>query len=50
VTDVEIGVLHSGKIFRHSRKRVVVEREGKHNEIKERDTSVILQIQGILCT
>jgi hypothetical protein len=50
VTDEEIGVLHSGKIFRHSRKRIVAEREGKHNEIEERDTGVILQIKGILHT
>jgi hypothetical protein len=35
--DEEIGVLCSGKIFRHSRKRIVAEREGKHSEIEERD-------------
>jgi hypothetical protein len=46
-TDDEIGVLHSGKIFRYSRKRIVVDREEKHNEIEERDTGVILQIEGI---
>ena len=42
VTKEEIGVLRSGKIFRHSKKRNVVDREGKHNEIEERDTSTVL--------
>jgi hypothetical protein len=39
--------LRSGKIFWYSRKRNVAEREEKHNEVEERDTSVILQIIGI---
>jgi hypothetical protein len=42
----EIGVLHSGKIFRYSRKRNMVDREGKHNDFEDRD--VVLQIKGIL--
>jgi hypothetical protein len=46
----EIGVLCSGKIFWYSRKRIVVDREGKHNEFEERDTGVVLQIEGIPCT
>jgi len=28
----------------------VVEREGKHSDIKERDTGVVLHIEGIPCT
>jgi hypothetical protein len=47
-TKEEIGVLRSGKIFRYSRKRNVVDREGKHNEFE--DTDVVLQIKGISCT
>jgi hypothetical protein len=43
----DIGVLHNDKILKHSRKRIVAEREGKHNEIKERDIGVILYIKGI---
>jgi hypothetical protein len=44
----DIGVLCSGKRFRYSRKRTVAEREEKHSEVEERDTSVILQIEGTL--
>jgi hypothetical protein len=40
--DKEIGLLCSGKIFRHSRKRAMDERKGKHNDIEERDIGVIL--------
>jgi hypothetical protein len=29
-----IGVLHSGKRFRPNKKRIVVEREGHHSDIK----------------
>jgi hypothetical protein len=47
--DEEIGVLCGGKIFRHSRKRTLAEREGKYNEIEERDTGIILQIKAISC-
>jgi hypothetical protein len=39
----------SGKIFRHSRKRIVAEREGKSNDIEERYTILILQIEVISC-
>jgi hypothetical protein len=46
----DIGVLHSGKIFRYSRKRIVVDREEKHSEFEKRDIGVILQIKGILHT
>jgi len=49
VTDEEIGVLCSGKIFRNSRKRIVDEREGKHNKIEKRHIGVILHIEGISC-
>jgi hypothetical protein len=41
----EIGVLHSGKIFWYSRKRIVADREEKHSEVEERDTDVVLQIK-----
>jgi hypothetical protein len=44
----EIGVFCNGKIFRDSRKRTMAEREGKHSDIEERDTGVILQIKEIL--
>jgi hypothetical protein len=47
VTEEEIGVLRSGKIFWYSRKRTVAEREEKHSEVEERDTGVVLQIEGI---
>jgi hypothetical protein len=47
VMNEEIGVLCSGKRFRPNKKRIVAEREGKHSEIEERDTGVILQIEGI---
>jgi hypothetical protein len=50
VIEEEIGVLHSGKIFWYSRKRIVVDREEKHSEVEERDTGVVLQIEGIPCT
>jgi hypothetical protein len=49
-TDRDIGVLRSGKRFRHSKKRIVAEREGKHSEIEERDIGLILQIEGMSCT
>ena len=45
VMDEEIGVLCGGKIFRHSRKRIVAKREGQYNEIEERDTGVILMLE-----
>jgi hypothetical protein len=49
-TEEEIGVLHSGKIFWYSRKRIVADREEKHSEVEERDIGVVLQIEGIPCT
>jgi hypothetical protein len=48
VMNKEIGVLRSGKRFRPNKKRIVAEREGKHSENEERDTGVILQIEGSL--
>jgi hypothetical protein len=50
VTKEEIGVLRSGKIFQYSRKRIVVDREGKHNKVEEREINVVLQIKGLPCT
>jgi hypothetical protein len=50
VMDEEIGVLHSCKIFIHSRKRIVAKREVKHTKIKERDSGVMFHIEGITCT
>jgi hypothetical protein len=41
----EIGVLCSRKIFWYSRKRIVADREGTHNEFE--DIDVVLQIEGI---
>jgi hypothetical protein len=38
----EIRVLRSGKLFRYSRKRIVVDKEEQYNEVEERDTSVVL--------
>jgi hypothetical protein len=49
VANEEIRVLCSGKILRPNKKRNVVEREGKHNEIKERDNGAILHIEGSMC-
>jgi hypothetical protein len=44
----DIGVLCNGKRFRPNKKRIVSKREGKHNEIEEIDTGVILYIEGSL--
>jgi len=49
-TKKNIGVLCSGKRFRPNKKRIVVEREGKHSDIKERYIGVILHIKVILHT
>jgi hypothetical protein len=43
-------VLCSGKRFRPNNKRTTTKREGKQNEIKERDSCVIIYIKGILRT
>ena len=48
VTNEEIILLHSGKRFRPNKKRIVAEREGNNREIKERDTDVIIHIEGIM--
>jgi hypothetical protein len=45
----EIRVLHSDKIFRSNKKKIVAEREGKHSEIEERNTGAIFHIEGNLC-
>jgi hypothetical protein len=45
VTEEEIGVLHNGKRFQYNRKRIVANREEKHNEVEERDVGLILQIK-----
>jgi len=39
VKEEEIEVLHSGKIFWE---RIVADREGKHNEFKERDNDIVI--------
>jgi hypothetical protein len=46
-TKEQIGVLHNGKIFWYNRKKTLAEREEKHIEAEERDTSVVLHIEGI---
>jgi len=48
-TNKEIGILCNGKRFRLNKNRIVAKREGKHIEIKERDTSAIFRIEGSLC-
>jgi hypothetical protein len=49
VTEEEIGVLHCGKQFRYSRKMMVVDREEQYSEVEERDTGIVLYIEGIPC-
>jgi hypothetical protein len=49
-TNEEIGLLHSGKRFRPNKKMTVAKRQGQHNESEERETGVILQIEGIMGT
>jgi hypothetical protein len=43
----DIGVLCSGKRFRQSRKMIVVDREERNSEVKERYIGVVLHIEGI---
>jgi hypothetical protein len=45
----EIGLLCSGKMFQYSRKRILADKEEKHNELEERDINVVPQIEGISC-
>jgi hypothetical protein len=48
VSDEDLGVLHSGKIFWVSsphREKYVAERERQHSEFEERDVGIVLRAE-----